>query len=312
MNSPSEINRVAVVGTGLIGSSWTALFLARGLSVSATDPAPNAERELRAYVERVWPVLQEIGLSPGASPERLTFSADLKTAVAGVDFVQENGPERADYKVKMFAELDAALPPEVILATSTSGLTMSEIQAQCRHPARCVIGHPFNPPHLIPLVEVVGGAATSADALVRAEQFYTRLGKRTIRLHKEVPGHVANRLQAALWREAAHLVNEGVVSVADVDAAVSWGPGLRWGAMGPNLIFHLGGGKGGIEHFMNHLSGPFASWWEHLGQPKLTPELKEKIIQGVHAEAAGRSLAELAAERDKVVLGLLALRKGQG
>jgi 3-hydroxyacyl-CoA dehydrogenase len=311
MNTPSEINHVAVVGTGLIGSSWIALFLARGLSVAATDPAPNAERELRAYIERVWPVLQEIGLSPGASRERLTFSADLRAAVRGADFVQENGPEREDYKVKMFADLDAVLPPEVILASSTSGITMSAIQRGCLHPARCVIGHPFNPPHLIPLVEVVGGAATTVGTVERAEKFYARLGKRTIRLHKEVPGHVANRLQAALWREAAHLVNEGVVSVADVDAAVSWGPGLRWGAMGPNLIFHLGGGKGGIEHFMNHLSGPFAGWWEDLGRPALTPELKEKIIQGVHDEAAGRSLAELAAERDKVVLGLLALRRPQ-
>jgi 3-hydroxyacyl-CoA dehydrogenase len=309
MNTSPDIKQVAVVGTGLIGSSWAALFLARGLNVSATDPAPNAERELRGYIERVWPVLQEIGLSPGASPERLTFNPNLKAAVAGADFVQENGPEREDYKVRMFADLDAALPPAVILASSTSGLTMSVIQAQCRHPARCVIGHPFNPPHLIPLVEVVGGAATSAAALERAEQFYARLGKKTIRLHKEVPGHVANRLQAALWREAVHLVNEGVVSVADVDAAVSWGPGLRWGAMGPNLIFHLGGGKGGIEHFMHHLAGPFATWWRDLGEPELTPELKQKIIAGVHAEAAGRSVPDLAAERDKVILGLLALRQ---
>ncbi len=312
MNSHPEIKQVAVVGTGLIGSSWAALFLARGLRVCATDPAPQAERELRAYVERVWPVLQDIGLAPGATPDRLTFNLDLKTAVAGADFVQENGPERADYKVRMFAELDAALSPEVILASSTSGLTMSTIQAKCRHPERCVIGHPFNPPHLIPLVEVVAGATTSKNTLERAEAFYTSLGKRTIRLHKEVPGHVANRLQAALWREAVHLVNEGVVSVADVDAAVSWGPGLRWGAMGPNLIFHLGGGTGGIEHFMNHLSGPFAGWWEDLGEPVLTPELKEKIIRGVHAEAAGRSLPELMAERDKVILKLLALRQARG
>lgn len=310
MDSSPEIKRVAVVGTGLIGSSWAALFLARGLEVSATDPAPEAERNLRAYVERAWPVLQQIGLSPGASPGRLTFHPDLQTAVAGADFVQENGPEREDYKVGMFADLDAALPPEVILATSSSGLTMSAIQAGCRlHPERCVIGHPFNPPHLIPLVEIVGGRTTSAEAVDRAAAFYTRLGKRTIRLHKEVPGHVANRLQAALWREAVHLVAEGVVSVADVDAAVSFGPGLRWGAMGPNLIFHLGGGQGGIEHFMNHLSGPFESWWQDLGEPVLTPELKEQIIRGVHEEAAGRSLAELAAARDKVVLGLLALRR---
>ena len=301
-----------MVGTGLIGSSWTALFLARGLSVAATDPAPNSERELRAFVERVWPVLQGLGLSPGASVDRLTFNPDLRAAVAGADFVQENGPERLDYKVRMFTDLDAILPPEVILASSTSGLTMSAIQQNCRHPGRCVIGHPFNPPHLIPLVEVVGGRATSRGTIERTEAFYTLMGKRTIRLNKEVPGHVANRLQAALWREAVHLVAEGVVSVADVDAAVSWGPGLRWGAMGPNLIFHLGGGPGGIEHFMTHLAGPFAGWWEDLGRPALTPELKEQIIRGVHDEAAGRSLLALAAERDRIVLGRLALRQGRG
>jgi 3-hydroxyacyl-CoA dehydrogenase len=312
MPTDVPIQRVAIVGTGLIGASWAAHFLAHGLDVTATDPAPGAEHGLRRYVERVWPVLGQLGLAPGADPARLSFSNDLKTAVTGADFVQENGPEREDFKVKLFAELDALLPPEVILASSSSGLPMSAIQRDCRHPGRCVIGHPFNPPHLIPLVEIVGGRGTTAETLDRAEKFYTSTGKRTIRLHKEVPGHVANRLQAALWREAVHLVAEGVVSVADVDAAVSEGPGLRWSVMGPNLIFHLGGGRGGMTHFMEHLSVPFARMWADLGQPELTPELKAAIIRGVQAEAAGRSMEELEQERDRVILALLALRRPPG
>ena len=302
------ITRVAIVGAGLIGSSWAAHFLARGLEVMATDPAPNAERDLRQYVEQVWPVLTKLGLAPGASPDRLSFSNDLAGAVSGADFVQESGPEREDYKIRIFAELDAIAPSEVILASSTSGIVMSVIQTGCRNPERCVIGHPFNPPHLIPLVEVVGGAKTSPAAINRTMAFYIRMGKKAIRLEKEVRGHVANRLQAALWREAVHLVAEGVVSVADVDAAVSWGPGLRWGVMGPNLTFHLGGGHGGIEHFMQHLAAPFSRMWEDLGQPVLSPALQSQIIQGVKEEIAGRSLQELIQERDRAIIGLLALR----
>ncbi len=190
-----------------------------------------------------------------------------------------------------------------------SGLTMSEIQSGCGRPERCVIGHPFNPPYLIPLVEVVGGARTSPETIRRAMQFYTESGKRPIHIRKEIHGHIANRLQAALWREAVHLVAEGAASVADVDAAVSWGPGLRWGVMGPNLIFHLGGGKGGMRHFMDHLSGPFSTWWSDLGNPALTPELKEALIRGVAEEAGSRSVEELGKERDKVIMGLLALRR---
>jgi len=188
---------------------------------------------------------------------------------------------------------------------------MSAIQVSCAHPERCVIGHPFNPPYLIPLVEVVGGEKTSPDTIRRALEFYAACGKQPIHIRKEVPGHVANRLQAALWREAVHLVAEGIASVAEVDAAVAAGPGLRWGAMGPHLTLHLGGGKGGMQHFMDHLSGPFAGWWADLGNPVLTPELKAAIIKGVAEEAGGRSVDELAQERDRVVMGLLALRQAR-
>jgi 3-hydroxyacyl-CoA dehydrogenase len=197
----------------------------------------------------------------------------------------------------------------VIIASSSSGLTMSEIQSDCRlHPERCVIGHPFNPPHLIPLVEIVGGGKTSEETIRRATEFYTSIGKQTVRLNKEVPGHVANRLQAALAREVYHLVDEGVVSVADIDTALCWGPGLRWGIMGQVMLNHLGGGPGGIEHMLRQFAGPITAWWKVLGSPTLTPELQKKLIDGVHAEAGSRTIDELEATRDETLLGLLELR----
>lgn len=304
-----SINRVAIIGTGVIGASWAALFLAKGLSVVATDVAPDAEVKLRQFVEAAWPALTKLGLTLGATQSNLTFTANLPAAVADVDFVQENGPERIDFKKKLYSDLDLLLAPEVIIASSSSGLTMSEIQAACKmHPDRCVIGHPFNPPHLIPLVEIVGGNKTSEATIERASAFYRRLGKRPVRLHKEVPGHVANRLAAALYREVIYLVADGVVDVADVDDAVCWGPGLRWGVMGPNMLYHLGGGPGGIEHFFEQFTGPMSALWKVLGSPDLTSDLGEKIISGVHAEVGSRSIPALEELRDKTLLGLLQLR----
>ena len=305
----TQIKRVAVIGTGVIGASWTALFLAKGLNVVATDVAPGAEGRLKQYVDDAWPALESLGLAPSASRSNLKFVADLSQAVAGAELVQENGPERINFKKTLYGQLDALLAPTAIIASSSSGLTMSEIQSGCpAHPERCVIGHPFNPPHLIPLVEIVGGAKTSEDTIQRVENFYTALGKRTIRLHKEVPGHVANRLQAALWREIVHLISEGVVDVADADTAVCWGPGLRWGVMGPTLLFHLGGGQGGIEHFFDQFTGPMTAWWKVLGNPQLTPEVRKTVVAGVLKEAGTRSLDALASQRDEVLLGLLKLR----
>lgn len=309
MSDNKPIRRVAIIGTGVIGASWTALFLAKGLEVVATDVAPDAEAALRRFVAAAWPALTRLGLAPGASQSNMTFTSELPAAVANAGLVQENGPERIEFKKKLYGQLDALLPPEVIIASSSSGLTMSEIQKGCAsHPERCVIGHPFNPPHLIPLVEIVGGAKTSEDTIQRASRFYAAMGKRPVRLHKEVPGHVANRLQAALGREVFHLVAEGVVSVADVDAALCWGPGLRWGIMGQVMLNHLGGGEGGIEHFFEQFTGPMTAWWKVLGTPQVTPELRRKVIDGVHAEAGSRSIDDLAAERDEILLGLLELR----
>jgi 3-hydroxyacyl-CoA dehydrogenase len=309
VSNNKPIRRIAIVGTGVIGASWTALFLAKGLQVVATDPAPNAETRLREFVASAWPALTRLGLSSGASQLNLKFTTDLAEALASADFVQENGPERVDFKQKLYGQLDEQLPPDVIIASSSSGIPMSQIQPGARaHPERCVIGHPFNPPHLIPLVEIVGGAKTSEETIRRAAEFYASIGQRTVRVNKEMPGHVANRLQAALAREVYYLVAEGVVSAADVDTALSWGPGLRWGVMGNMMLNHLGGGPGGIEHFFQQFSGPMTAWWKTLGSPVLTPEVQRKLVDSVHAEVGPRTIEELEAERDEILLGLIELR----
>src|ERR1700678_2099506 len=305
MAKKTQIQNIAIVGTGVIGASWAALYLARGLDVVATDPAPNAEANLRKFIDAAWKDLEVIGLSPDASRDHLQFTPDMKKALSNADLVQENGPERQDFKIKLFADMDAATPEDSIIASSSSGLTMSVMQSACKHPERCVTGHPFNPPHIIPLVEVVAGAKTSPETVERAIVFYTSIGKKPIHVRKEVVGHVANRLQAALYREIVYLIEQGVLDVADSDVAVCMGPGLRWGLMGPNLLYHLGGGPGGIQHFLEQFVGPMTSWWEDLGSPDLfNAELQKKIVDGVLQEAGGRSVEELSKTRDALLLGL--------
>jgi carnitine 3-dehydrogenase len=308
MSLNKTIYRIGIVGTGLIGSSWAAQYLARGFDVIATNPDPSAESKFRENIDAAWKALTVIGLSPGATRNRLTFTSNMKEALSEADFVQENGPERPEFKIKLFAEMDDATPSDSIIASSSSGITMSIIQSGCKRPERCVIGHPFNPPHMIPLVEVVGGSKTSPEAIQQAMTFYASIGKKPINLRKEFPGHAANRLQAALYREVVYLIEQGVLSVEDADDAVSWGPGLRWGVMGPNLLWHIGGGEGGIHHFMETLMGPLAAMMKELGNPELTTELKQTIIEGVVREAGNRSVEQLAQEEDEMLLGLLSLR----
>ncbi|MEV8624479.1 3-hydroxyacyl-CoA dehydrogenase NAD-binding domain-containing protein [Streptomyces sp. NPDC051079] len=288
--------KVAVVGTGVIGASWTTLFLEYGHEVVATDPAPGAEARLRAAVT--------------APQERLSFTPDLAEAVADAGFVQENGPERPELKDEVFAVLDSAAPPGTVLASSSSGLLPSRIQQACAaHPERVLVGHPFNPPHLIPLVEVVPGERTAEGAVEEAMAFYRTLGRHPIRLRQELPGHVANRLQAALWREAYSLVERGAASVADIDAAIAHGPGLRWALLGPFLNQHLSGGPGGIAHVLEHLGPPMEEWWADLGAPRLTPELTRAITEGVADELAGTPEADLIAARDTLLTLLLDAKK---
>ena len=308
MSFDKPIRRIAIVGTGVIGASWAAQYLARGFDVIATDPAPNAEANLRKYVDEAWPALTDVGLSPGASRDRLSFTTNMKDALAQADFVQENGPERVDFKIKLFADMDDATPPDSIIASSSSGITPSVMQTNAKHPERILIGHPFNPPHIIPLVEVVGGTKTSPEAVERAIAFYASIGKKPIRLNKELPGHVGNRLQIALYKEVMYLIQQGVLSVSDADDAVSYGPGLRWGLMGPSLQWHLGGGPSGIKHFMEHLMPGMEASFKILGTPDVNDELKQKIVDGVLQIAGDRSVDQLAQLENEELLALIKLR----
>jgi 3-hydroxyacyl-CoA dehydrogenase len=303
-----RVAAVAVIGTGLIGASWAALFLSKGLAVHASDPAAGAEDRLRSFVDRALPDLRR--LDPGAvmAADGLSFTSDPREGAARADFIQESVPEDLDLKRSVLSELEDAARPATVIASSTTAFRPSELQTGCRRPERIVVGHPFNPPHLMPLVEVVGGRLTAPEAIERAFGFYRSIGKTPIRLRREVVGHVANRLAAALWREAVHMVAEGVASVADIDRAVTDGPGLRWAALGPNLLYHLGGGAGGMATYLERLGPTQEARWQSLGEPRLTEAVKKQLIDGVRDEAAGRSVEELAHERDDALIEILLLR----
>ncbi|SEK56198.1 3-hydroxyacyl-CoA dehydrogenase NAD-binding domain-containing protein [Nonomuraea pusilla] len=297
---------VAVIGAGVIGAGWAALFLARGLDVTAFDPAPGAEERLRARIDLAWPALTRLGLRDGSSRDRLTFAATAGDAVAGARFVQESGPERPGLKRTLLAALDEAAPAGVPIASSSSGLQPSLLQEMCpRHPERVLVGHPFNPAYLIPLVEVVPGERTDPGVVRQTMDFYSRAGKRPVLVRQEVPGHLANRLQAALWREAYSLVERGVATVADIDAAVAHGPGLRWALLGPLVNQHLSGGPGGMAHTLEHLGPPAQAWMDDLGTPRLTPELAGLLVGGVNAELDGIDQDAMVADRDALLVGLL-------
>jgi 3-hydroxyacyl-CoA dehydrogenase len=312
MTQPIAVKRAAVLGAGTIGASWAALFLSRGIEVEVWDPRAEAEDYVRGYIAEVWPATARTGMAEGASPDRWRFRTTPEDAVADVDFVQENAPERLPVKRELFARIDASLRDDAVLASSTSGLIMSDMQAGFRSAARFAVGHPFNPPHLIPLVEVVGGRDTAPGTIDWCLDFYRHIGKKPIRIRKEAPGHLANRLQAALFREAVSAVVTGLASVEDVDTAISAGPGLRWAAIGPFMTMHLGGGEGGIEHLLAQFKPAFETWWATMTTPDLSDGNCRKIIDGVRAEANGRSLADLAAERDAILLPLLELVSRRG
>ncbi|HWT97734.1 MAG TPA: 3-hydroxyacyl-CoA dehydrogenase NAD-binding domain-containing protein [Terriglobales bacterium] len=300
----SNFENTAILGAGVIGMSWASLFLASGRNVAAYDAAPHAEKATREYVAMAWPALEELGLVRAGAPGRLTFHKSAAEAVKEADFIQESVPERIEIKKALYAEIEPALKPDAIVASSASGLTLTEMQAGWQKPDRFVLGHPFNPPHLIPLVEVLGNKATSESAIEGAEAFYKDVGKITIRVNREVPGHVANRLQAALWREALHLVKSGVASVEDVDTAVWAGPGMRWAVMGPTMLFHLGAGAGGIGAFCERYTPSFNRWWDDLGTLHLEPGLAAQLSQEVATQVGAETPASLSAKRDALIIAL--------
>lgn len=314
-----DIRRVAIVGCGTIGASWAALFLSRGLSVTATDTDPAAEGRLVKFVQAAWPALNSLRRSADASDadasrldaalERLRFDPDLQRACADSDFVQENGPEREAIKIDLMKRIDASVRPGVIIASSSSALQISRLQEQCRYPGRVVLGHPFNPPHLVPLVEVVGGTATTEEAIEQAIAFYSRVGKTPIRMMKEMEGHIANRLQAAVFREAVSLLDQGVASLRDIDIALTEGPGLRWALMGPFLTFHLAGGTGGIRAFFDQFSPMQRSLWAKLGSPVLDERLRQRVIQAVDEEISRLDQPALVHWRDEAITSLVKVKQ---
>ncbi|WEX10687.1 3-hydroxyacyl-CoA dehydrogenase NAD-binding domain-containing protein [Chelativorans sp. AA-79] len=304
----TDIKSVTVVGTGIIGASWTCLFLAHGLDVVATDIREGAENELELAVERCWPSL------PDAVLERkkrgtLSFTADLTAACRGTGFVQENAIERVEEKIDLMRQIDAATSPGVVIASSSSAISVTDMQSACAHPERVVLGHPLNPPHLVPLVEVVGGAGTGETALRSAEHFYQDLGKTTIRLEKEIYGHVANRLQAAIFREAIHILESGVASAEDIDRAVTDGPGLRWALMGPLLTYRLAGGDRGMQGFWDMFTPMQDKLWRELGTPLLDQDLQQRVTAAVERAYDKVPLEGLVRKRDAGLRCILAMRR---
>lgn len=305
MNTPA---RVGVLGGGLIGMSWAALFLARGCSVVVVDPRAQTGAELEQFVTAAWPHLQALGLVANGAGQTAQVSTDM-AALAGVAFIQENTPDRLEIKQAVLEELEPVIDPQTIIASSSSSLKPSDIQARARHPARILVGHPMNPPHLVPMVELVAGRATSEPVMDQAEAFYRQMHRVPIRVKKEVAGHLANRLTAALYREAVHLVAEGIADVGDIDRAISYGPGMRWALMGPHLTYHLGGGAGGYQHYLDHLGPTQEARWQQLGDPVLDDRVKADLVAGVNAELAQTDSATLVARRDAALVELAGLKK---
>ncbi|WP_372876266.1 L-carnitine dehydrogenase [Pseudomonas sp.] len=301
----TELKTFAALGTGVIGAGWIARALGHGLDVVAWDPAPGAEAALRTRIANAWPALKQQGLAPGASPERLRFVDSIEECVKSADFIQESAPERLELKLDLHAKISAAARPNVLIGSSTSGLLPSEFYADAVHPERCVVGHPFNPVYLLPLVEVVGGQQTAPEAVQAAIQVYTALGMRPLHVRKEVPGFIADRLLEALWRESLHLVNDGVATTGEIDDAIRFGAGLRWSFMGSFLTYTLAGGDAGMRHFMAQFGPALKLPWTYLEAPELTDGLIDSVVEGTTEQQGERSIAELERYRDDCLLAVM-------
>nr|WP_082003414.1 3-hydroxyacyl-CoA dehydrogenase NAD-binding domain-containing protein [Sporosarcina sp. ZBG7A] len=303
----TSTKQVAVIGTGVIGNGWISRFLAQGLDVVAFDPSEGAEQRTQVAIQQAWPSLQHIGLVEGASPDRITFVQTIEEAVKGAVVIQENVPEREDLKKSVLAEIDQFAEPDAIIASSTSGIMPSQLQANLKNPGRMIVAHPFNPVYILPLVELVAGQQTDAAVIDRANEFYTAINMKPLIVQKEIEGHVADRLMEALWREALHLVNDGIATTEEIDASIIYGAGLRWAQMGPFLTFHLAGGEQGMRHMLEQFGPALKLPWTKLEAPELTEELKEKVIEGCETHAGNSSVYELEVKRNEFLVKLLDL-----
>ena len=308
--SLDAVKNISVVGTGTIGASWATYFLSKGFKVNAWDPSDGWKQRILSFINNAWPQIQSLGFKGEFKETNIILCSSLEEALTGTDFVQESAPEQLKLKQSLFKQIDEYTSKNIIVSSSTSGLIMSDMQDRLENANRFVVGHPFNPPHLIPLVEVLGGKNTDVLAVDWAINFYNKIGKHAIKLKKEVPGHLANRLQAALWREAVLAVQNDLASVEDINAAVAMGPGLRWALMGPHMIMNLTGGAGGYRKMLDHFGPGISGWWETMNEnPQLSTVLKKELINGIEEEAKGRSIAQLEEERDEQLVELLIMLK---
>ncbi len=304
MSFVTDIKTFAALGSGVIGSGWVARALAHGLDVVAWDPAAGAEAQLRGRIAKCWPALEKNGLKAGASQSRLRCVATVEECVAQADFIQESAPETLGLKIALHRQISAAARPDVLIASSTSGLLPSEFYADAKNPERCVVGHPFNPVYLLPLVEVVGGAKTSPDAIQAAMRIYRDLGMKPLHVRKEIPGFIADRLLEAMWRESLHLVNDGIATTGEIDDAIRYGAGIRWSFMGSFLIYTLAGGDAGMRHFMAQFGPALKLPWTKLEAPELTDGLIDSVVAGTGVQLGKHSIAELERYRDDCLMAV--------
>jgi len=296
--SEQNVKTIALVGGGVIGGGWATRCLANGVDVVVTDPRAESRDYVKQMIDDAWPVLEDAGLV-SKTPGRLTFVDNIATAVSEADFVQENVPEREDVKIAVHKEISQHARRDVVIASSSSGLLPSRLQTQCQHPERLLIGHPFAPVYLLPLVEVVGSEQTSMEAIRQAGAFYRAVGMRPLHVRREIEAYIADRLQESLYREALHLINDGIATVSEIDAAVTGGPGLRWAFMGTFLAWHLGGGPGGMRHTIEQFGPALELPWSHMKAPELTEELKRRIVDGCEEESGVRKFSEMEKRRDR-------------
>jgi carnitine 3-dehydrogenase len=297
---------IAIIGCGLIGESWSALFTAYGHDVTVWDPTPPVLDPLLERVEESRARVRAIDAQGTKREGRVRLASTLEEAVASASWIQENAPESVLLKRELYGAVEKSAPPDAVIASSTSSLTWSELAREMRRPARFITAHPFNPPHIMPLVEIYAPDDAARD---RAVRFYRALGRTTVELKRDAVGHIANRLASALWREAVNIVAEGIADVSAVDTALVNGPGLRWSVVGAHMAYHLGGGSGGMAYYLEHLGASQERRWATLGAPSLTPKVRAMLVEGVAAEVAGRSIPELEAARDDAIMRVIASRR---